>query len=65
MFEDERSLKKEAERQEDLDALFARREHLKRQYIHFYQMKKKVKNKRMEDKIEAYKRSLLRMISRE
>jgi len=65
MFESKKSLKKEEERQEELDALFARREHLKRQYIHFYQMKKKVKGKKMEDKVECYKRSILRMLGRD
>lgn len=65
MFEYKPLLKERTEQQERLTDLQAKREHLKRQYLRFYQMKKKVKDKQTEERVEKYKRQILRMLGRE
>ena len=50
---------------ETVNDVFMRREHLKRQYIKFYKMEKKIKNKRMREKVARYKRQVLKLLGRE
>ncbi len=65
MFYYDKLLKERIAQQERLTNLRAKREHLKRQYLRFYQMKKKVKDKQIKERIEKYKRQILRMLERE
>ena len=65
MFENKKSLKKEEEWQEELDALFARREHLKRQYLRYYKMEKIIKEQNKREKVNAIKRKIMHMIARD
>ena len=44
--------------------VFTKKEHLKRQYLRYYQMEKKIKDKHKREKASLIKRQLMRMLGR-
>ena len=64
-YDDKKSLMMEAERLSEHDAIFMRREHLKRQYLRYYKMEKIIKNKKKSEQVAKIKRQILRMMGRD
>lgn len=61
----EKEIEQEAhEKEKDID-IMAKREHLKRQYLRFYQMERKIKDPKKQEQISRMKRQMLRIIGRE